>query len=237
MYFMGHSALGVALALPLLFAKRRASGRDALGLTPGLVVLLILSANLPDVIHFEDFRIFSHNLFACVALSTGLGLALRKNLGLDRTDIAAVVLAGLAHPIGDLTFGDYHPFFPFQTEAVSLGVWRWNGPEQLRTEAILSALLLLVLLHPRLAGRELTGAWRGRKDTVVRLALSLTILLLAANLTSFAIVNFIDGVNRGITAGVLFVEGAFIGVPFLRAGLTSPGRSAGSRAAGDDAYT
>ncbi len=236
MWFMGHAALGLLLALPLARRVRGGPGRDPLGLTPALILAVLLAANLPDALHFANLRPWTHNLAIGTGLSAVLAAILRRPMGLGRWDMAAVVSAGFAHPIGDMGFAEYHPLFPFDPGSVFDGPILWNSTEDLLAEAVLVAIVLAVLVHPRLAGRQLWGPWPGRDALLVRLAAWGLLGLLGATLAVFLLMNFLGGYDRSPIAIILFAEGIAIGVPFVglavsRRASRGGGRVRASRAA------
>jgi len=227
MYFMGHAALGLLLGIPFVLGRRGTRMRDPWGLTPGLVLLFVLSANVADAAHYGDLRMWTHNLVAVPVLGAVLAMLARRPMGLDRIELAAVIVAGLAHPIGDIAFGSYFPLFPFDSQAV--GIAPWSAPEDFVTEAPLAAFALLVLYHPALAGRSLTHLWTGRDDVRVRLGVWAVVLLLVANFAVFLTMILAGGDERGPVALLLFMEGIAMGVPFLRLGMPPRPRPAAGR--------
>ncbi len=219
MYFMGHAALGVLLGLPFGLRNRRGPGHDVMGLTPGLLTLFILSANLPDALHFEgSLRPWTHNFLIGVGLSLALALLLRRPMTLSRWEVAAVTVAGLAHPLGDMTVGHYYPFFPIVPDSHFVAPYAWNGPEDIIMELPLT-LFLLLMFQPRLAGAGLRGAWQGRTHPLLRLAFLGNALGLAANVAVFAIVNFLWGRQAGAAVILLFALAVALELPLARAAL------------------
>jgi len=216
-YLPGHAGLGLLLALPLALRRRGRPGRDPLGLTSGLLFLIVLAANLPDLVHFAELRPWTHNLAIGPALTLAMALLLRPSMGLDRLEVGAVFLAGLAHPLGDMAFGAYYPAFPFVPYPEYVGLLEWNSVEDFVAELALAAPLLLVLFHPRFSGRRVPGPWPGRDRLLVRLGLWALVLLVAANLAVLALLNFVHGYDRSPLPVAVFVVGLAAGVPFLAA--------------------
>jgi hypothetical protein len=170
MWFMGHAALGLLIGLPFSW-RQRSAGRDPLGYTPPLVLLLILSANLPDALHLGELRAWTHNFAVGSAASAGLALMMRRPARLSTLDSLAVAAAGLAHPAGDLLFGHYHPFFPFDPAsdlqglaALNLmgGVERSGWGLMLFLQGIAMAIPLALRAMAALGAPPAHGRGRGR---------------------------------------------------------------------------
>jgi hypothetical protein len=217
MWFMGHAALGLLIGLPFSW-RQRSAGRDPLGYTPALVLLLILSANLPDALHLGELRAWTHNFAVGSAASAGLALMMRRPARLSTLDSLAVAAAGLAHPAGDLLFGHYHPFFPFDPASDLQGLQGWNSSLGNGVEAGLAAIPLAILYHPRAAGRRLWDNPGVPAKGLLGLCGVATIALMSGNLAVFAALNLMGGVERSGWGLMLFLQGIAMAIPLaLRA--------------------
>ena len=168
MWFLGHLAISLPVALGLARLMRREVGANEL-------FLLMFFANLPDFFHVSLARdLTSHNVIGGAIIFAFAFYAFRD----DASFLAAVAFA--SHYAGDLLFSSLRPLYPIFSDNVAL--YPWNTPEDVLFEAVLG-VFFAVLLYQRVMGA-------GRMSGVrVKLASLATLALMAAQTGLFVALN------------------------------------------------
>jgi hypothetical protein len=136
MYVLGHSAFGYLLI-------RSFSKYLKIELEPKIIFLVLIFANIIDVIHFGIFRFAGHNLIGTFIV-TSMGLILLSNFKMiERRHFPILFSASLTHVLTDYWFSKYHLLFPFTDKGFV--VFGFNTMEDLIAESFFGVFFIFVL--------------------------------------------------------------------------------------------
>ena len=136
MWLPGHLAVAFLACLPILYLTKR----DRL---LSLAYLAFFS-QLPDFLHFEDLRMFSHSIFGLTILLL-LGISVFWVVFRPRPSIIAIsILATPLHLLADLYVGSINPFYPWSKEW--MGYHTFNTPFDIELEVLLLGISFIVFL-------------------------------------------------------------------------------------------
>jgi len=197
MWFLGHAAVAYAYALPFLLFRRNREG------IARVLILVPFFANLPDFFHLDAIRPLTHNVVGAVALAAFVLIIWGLQVHWEWPDVAALVGATFSHLLADYAFGSVYLLAPFSWRPV--GLFSFNGNEDLVTEAILGVGVLIVLafLLRRMEGPRELSAYGGWVLLSPSLAVFMTSLLFWAEVYVYVEMNTVLSGGRLLTVILL----------------------------------
>jgi hypothetical protein len=137
MYVLGHTAFGYLLI-------RSFSNYSKFELEPKIIFLVLIFANIIDVIHVGIFRFAGHNLIG-TSIVTGTGLILLyKFKMIERWHFPILFSASLTHVLTDYWFSKYHLLFPITDKGFV--VFGFNTIEDLLAESFFGVFFIVILI-------------------------------------------------------------------------------------------
>jgi len=133
MWGLEHAALAYLVILPFFLARKKKT-------EPELLILIFAFANLPDAMHFGEFRFWLHNSMG-LGIATILVLALFKHLKMiEYKHIPILLIAVMSHIVGDMLFSNFYLAFPF--DDVGIHYFGWMSNEHMKAGIIVIMLFL-----------------------------------------------------------------------------------------------
>ncbi len=136
MWALGHFCIGYLFSRPL-YKKEP--------ITPLSLLSIFFMAVVLDSVHVYEFRPIMHSMVFFLPFTFIILWVLYKLDIFKRNEILPLFIASLTHVLGDVLFGSFALFAPFNNKEV--GIFRWGNYFHLSIEIALFALFMIVLIR------------------------------------------------------------------------------------------
>lgn len=137
MWLPGHLAVSLLACTPLVLYYCRS--KEDLILT---IPYIAFFAVLPDFLHFENLRTFSHSLIGLTILVLTALVVLHFLFKIRRAQVLIASVAAGAHLAADWLFGHFYPLYPFSNGYQSLN--SFNTYIDIQTEIVIFSVAFVV---------------------------------------------------------------------------------------------
>ena len=135
MWTIGHISLGYLFSRPG-FGKRP--------LRPVVLLTIFFFGLVPDALHHGIFWAISHTLYFQIPYIIVILWVLNKLEIIYRHELLPLFIAGFTHVLGDLLFGSFWFYFPFNLRRA--GLFGWGSYLDLSVEVCLFMFMMIILI-------------------------------------------------------------------------------------------
>jgi hypothetical protein len=164
MWLPGHLAVSFLACIPLVLYYCRRKENLTL-ITPYIAFFAVL----PDFLHFEDLRTFSHSIVGLTILVLIALMVLHFLFKIRRAQVLIASVAAGAHLAADWLFGHFFPLYPFSNGYASLNSFNTNIDIQAEVALFSVAFVVfaIIVLSARTIRRSMELSYSEKWNVVI----------------------------------------------------------------------